>query len=108
MEKLITNPAEAKAELEIDKDGFATRAEVMNYVANFHNSQVYPSLQQANQTAFLLNSLLDYLEKDGLLPKVKGQPNPCLDRLAFGKFVRSLMPVSVPPVSPEAESKVEV
>src|SRR5581483_10924105 len=70
MAELITDPDRAKAELdakEIDMDAPCTRREMATWCQNFVQSRIVPLAQQANQTAFVLNELMDFMSQRGML-----------------------------------------
>jgi hypothetical protein len=65
MAELITNPEEAKA-LEVDLDSTCTKREMATFIQNYFQHNVRPLMQMANQTAFVVNELMDFLSQRGL------------------------------------------
>lgn len=66
METLITDPQQAKAELEIDMNSPASKQDVATYVQNALNAQLRPIVQQMNMQAQVLNLFMDFLSHRGV------------------------------------------
>lgn len=95
--------------MEIDLQSPATKQDAATYCENYFKAHMQPVAIQANQTALLLNLLLDFLGAIGFHKSSSGRLYR-LDPTEFKEFIQHRMKAQQaqqPPIPPENQAQPE-